>query len=190
MRLDVQEILSLYETRGAGLYGGEAVTQTEHALQCAALAMGCGASEPMIVAALLHDLGHLVAPNPRPGTDDVHQYIAIPFLRGLFPDTVLEPIRLHVEAKRYLCRSEAGYWDSLSNASRRSLELQGGAFDAQHAERFIARPFARDAVQLRRWDDCAKEPGRATPPLREFEALLERLALKPSPFLAMAATHL
>jgi predicted HD phosphohydrolase len=157
------------------------------------LAVDSRVSDELAAAALLHDIGHLLAPRPHrvdSDSDDVHQYLAVPFLRGMLPDAVLEPIRLHVDAKRYLCRTEEGYRDRLSAASRHSLELQGGAFDAQGAEHFIARPFARDAVRLRRWDDLAKEPGRATPPLREFERLLERVALRPSPFLAMASTHL
>ena len=188
---DVQEILSLYESRGAALYGGESVTQTEHALQCAALAIELKVADPLVAAAFLHDIGHLVAPNYRPEADDVHQYLAIPFLRGLFPDDVLEPIRLHVDAKRYLCYTEEGYWAALSPASKRSLELQGGAFDAQGAERFMARPFAWDAVRLRRWDDWAKVPGRPAPRLRELEPLLERVSLKQAySFLTMVSTHL
>jgi phosphonate degradation associated HDIG domain protein len=178
MALNVDDILDLYERRGARMYGSEPVSQTEHALQCAMLAAEGGASAELIAACLLHDVGHLIAELPHcleRDTDDVHQYLPIPFLRGTFADAVLEPIRLHVDAKRYLCQVERSYWDTLSPASRHSLELQGGRFDALAAERFLARPFAWDAIRLRRWDDFAKVAGRATPGLRDFEPVLRSL---------------
>jgi phosphonate degradation associated HDIG domain protein len=179
MALSVDEILELYERRGARMYGSEAVSQSEHALQCAMHAADGGASAELIAASLLHDVGHLIAELPHRlerETDDVHQYLPIPFLRGGFADAVLEPIRLHVDAKRYLCRVEQGYWDTLSPASRHSLELQGGIFDTLAADRFLARPFAWDAIRLRRWDDAAKVAGRVTPSLRDFEPLLRSVA--------------
>lgn len=179
MALNVDEVLELYERRGARQYGSEAVSQTEHALQCAMLAAAAGASSELIAAAFLHDIGHLVAELPHAmdrDLDDVHQYLAIPFLRGGFADAVLEPIRLHVDAKRYLCRVDPGYRESLSPASRHSLELQGGSFNAIAADRFLARPFAWDAIRLRRWDDAAKVAGRAAPGLRDLEPLLRGIA--------------
>jgi phosphonate degradation associated HDIG domain protein len=178
MSLSVDDILDLYERKGAKMYGAELVTQTEHALQCAMLAAEGGASAELIAAAFLHDVGHLIAERPHSlerAADDVHQYLPIPFLRGTFSDAVLEPIRLHVDAKRYLCKVERGYWETLSPASKHSLELQGGSFDAITADRFLARPFTWDAIRLRRWDDLAKVPGRATPDLREFEPLLRSI---------------
>lgn len=179
MALSVDEVIGLYEERGAALYGSEAVNQLEHALQCAALAMGEGASNELVAAALLHDLGHLVTDLPHRidrDVDDVHQYLAVPFLRGTFPDAVIEPIRLHVDAKRYLCRAESSYWAGLSPASHHSLELQGGAFSDIAAERFLAKPYAWDAVRLRRWDDQAKMPGLRTPGIRELEPVLRTAA--------------
>jgi phosphonate degradation associated HDIG domain protein len=178
MALSVDDILDLYERRGARMYGSEPVSQTEHALQCAMLAAEGGASTELIVASFLHDVGHLIADLPHSlerETDDVHQYLPIPFLRGNFSDAVLEPIRQHVDAKRYLCRVEAGYWEALSPASKHSLELQGGVFDTLSAERFLSRPFAWDAIRLRRWDDAAKVAGRAIPALGEFEPVLRSL---------------
>jgi phosphonate degradation associated HDIG domain protein len=168
MALSIVEVQRLFESRGAAQYGSEAVSQLEHALQCAALAQEAGATQELVAASFLHDLGHLVARAPHENgrdADDIHQYLAIPFLRGLFPEAVLEPMRLHVDAKRYLCREEPGYWDALSPASKHSLELQGGAFSSAEAARFLRSPYARDAVALRRWDDLAKVPGRATPPI-------------------------
>jgi predicted HD phosphohydrolase len=91
---------------------------------------------------------------------------------------VLDPIRLHVDAKRYLCYSEPGYRDTLSPASKRSLELQGGTFDAEGAQAFLMQPHAEDAVLLRRFDDLAKTPGIATPSLAHYAAILRGCALE------------
>ena len=178
MALNVDEILDLYERRGARMYGSEPVSQTEHALQCAMLAAEGGAAAELIAASFLHDVGHLIAELPHSlerESDDVHQFLPIPFLRGTFADAVLEPIRLHVDAKRYLCRVDASYWDALSPASKHSLELQGGMFDAIAADRFLSRPFSWDAIRLRRWDDFSKIAGRVTPSLRDIEPILRSL---------------
>jgi len=183
MTLSTREIVHLFETRGTRQYGREAVSQIEHALQCAHLAEQAGETEATVVAALLHDLGHLIAPEKTEqpedtqNSDDLHQYIAIPFLRGLLPDAVLEPIRLHVDAKRYLCAAEASYWVSLSPASKRSLELQGGAFTSAELADFLAQPFAGEAVRLRRYDDLAKVPKALTPSLAYFQKKLEALVV-------------
>lgn len=180
MAIGVEDILHLLQTQGAARYGQEPVSQLEHALQCAQLAEQAGCATELVIACLLHDLGHLVSEGRDeggpPNVDDVHQYLALPFLRGMLPDAVLDPIRLHVDAKRYLCRVEPGYRDGLSPASRHSLELQGGAFDAAGAEAFLAQPHAEDALLLRRFDDLAKEPGRNTPPLAHYAGLLRSLA--------------
>jgi phosphonate degradation associated HDIG domain protein len=179
MAFGIDEIIKLYETRGAAMYGGEAVSQLGHALQCAALAAEAGAADALLAACLLHDIGHLVAPPPRHGgseIDDVHQYLAVPYLRRTFPNSVLEPVRLHVDAKRYLCYAEGAYWEGLSTASKRSLELQGGKLNIVTAERFLSHPYCWDAVRLRRWDDLAKVPGKATPGLSDFVPVLERMA--------------
>jgi phosphonate degradation associated HDIG domain protein len=180
MALTIREILRLYESRGAAQYGSEAVSQLEHALQCAALAEGARAAPPLVAACFLHDLGHLVAQEPHDAqreVDDVHQHLAIAFLRGTFPEPVLRAIRLHVDAKRYLCHVQPGYWDALSPASQHSLQLQGGTFTAAQAARFIAQPQAPDAVALRLWDDLAKVPGRAAWSLAAAAAVLHAAAL-------------
>lgn len=180
MAMTLDEIVGLYEKRGAAQYGGEAVSQLEHALQCASLAEAAGAASPLVAASLLHDLGHLLAGRPHElgnDADDGHQNTVLPFLRGVFPDAVLEPIRLHVDAKRHLCAVEPAYWDALSAASRHSLTLQGGRFGVAESERFLAQPYARDAVALRRWDDLAKVPGRATHGLGHFTQMLRRAAI-------------
>jgi phosphonate degradation associated HDIG domain protein len=177
MALTVSDICLLFANRGGRAYDGEGVTQLEHALQTAVLAESEGAPPALVAAALLHDLGHIVndqgeTPTLR-GVDDLHQFAALPFLRGTFDDAVLEPIRLHVDAKRYLCATRSGYFDALSLDSKRSLTLQGGVYSNSEAAAFIARPHAPEAVRLRLWDDRAKVAGAATPPLARYVPLLE-----------------
>lgn len=177
MALQMNDIAHLLATRGVNQYGREAVSQLEHALQCALLAERAGETPATTVASLLHDLGHLLAPGGDTAEqDDLHQYLALPFLRGLMPDAVLEPIRLHVDPKRYLCTVEPGYWESLSPASQHSLVLQGGPFSALEAERFATQPFAQEAIRLRRYDDHAKVPGLATPGLAHYLAMACQVA--------------
>lgn len=177
MSLSIPDIVHLLETKGHAQYDGEPVTQLEHALQSAHCAEQAGSGSALIAAALLHDLGHLLHDMPgsptQAGVDDLHQYRCLPFLRGLFGDATLEPIRLHVDAKRYLCAREPGYLESLSPDSARSLLLQGGVFDAAQAESFGALPYAQDAVALRRWDDIAKSADALVPDLAHFVRHLE-----------------
>lgn len=177
----LNELCNLYRQRGQSQYGGEAVSQLEHALQCATLAEQAQQPLTLVVACLLHDLGHLIhhlgEDVAQRGIDDRHEYRAIPVLEMLFPAAVTAPIRLHVAAKQYLCAVEKGYWDSLSPASQRSLELQGGIFSAAAATAFIQQPHAPEAVKLRWWDDMAKVPGQETPDLEHFVPLLQAVAL-------------
>jgi len=182
--LSLGDIELLFARHGAEQYSGEPVTQLEHALQTAHFAEQSDASDALVTACLLHDLGHLLnhqgeTPTLR-GIDDTHQYFALPFLRGLFPDAVLEPIKLHVDAKRYLCRANDGYWAKLSEDSKRSLELQGGVFDSDEAAAFLRQPGAHDAVLLRQWDDLAKQADWETPPLAHFMARAARCAKIPA----------
>jgi phosphonate degradation associated HDIG domain protein len=181
--LSLHDIAQLFARRGAEQYSGEPVTQLEHALQTAWLAQEAGADDELVTACLLHDLGHLLhelgdTPTLR-GVDDIHQYAALPFLRGLFGERVLGAIGLHVDAKRYLCAARTGYQEALSADSQRSLVLQGGVFSAVQAQAFIARPGAADAVQLRLWDDQAKSAEMPTPPLSHFLQRAARCALVP-----------
>jgi phosphonate degradation associated HDIG domain protein len=181
MALAFDDIAFLFARRGGEQYSGEPVTQLEHALQSAMQAEDQGADDELVTAALLHDLGHLVhdlgeTPTLR-GIDDAHQYLAVPFLRGLFSERVIGAISGHVDAKRYLCATRDGYYEALSDDSKRSLKLQGGIFDAQQAQAFIARPGAPEAVRLRIWDDLAKKEGLPTPPLAHFLDRARRCAL-------------
>jgi phosphonate degradation associated HDIG domain protein len=180
----LSDIAMVFARRGAEQYSGEPVTQLEHALQTAHLAEQSGAGPELVTACLLHDLGHLLndqgeTPSLR-GIDDTHQYYALPFLRGLFPQGVLDAIRLHVDAKRYLCQARPDYHAKLSDDSKRSLQLQGGAFSAEQATAFIALPAAKDAVMLRQWDDLAKQEGWQTPTLAHFLDIAARSALSQS----------
>jgi phosphonate degradation associated HDIG domain protein len=178
MGLSLRDIEGLFDAHGHIEYAGEGVTQLEHALQAAQLAEKSGATAVLVTAAFLHDLGHLLnlqgeTPSAR-GIDDQHQYFAIPFLRPLFPPAVIEPIRLHVEAKRALCALEAGYHEALSEDSKRSLKLQGGVYSPEEAAAFQAKPHADDAMRVRRWDDAAKRIGAATPPLSHYLEIAAR----------------
>jgi len=179
--LSFADIEQLFARHGSAQYSGEPVTQLEHALQTAHLAEQSDAGDELVTACLLHDLGHLLneqgdTPSLR-GIDDTHQYFALPFLRGLLPPASLDAIKLHVDAKRYLCFANAAYFDKLSDDSKRSLALQGGVFAAAQAKAFLAQPGARDAVLLRQWDDLAKQADWRTPSLAHFLGRAARCAL-------------
>jgi len=174
-------IRDLYLARGNAQYTGEPVSHLQHALQCALQAEQEGADDGLVTAALLHDLGHLLhdlgeTPSAH-GVDDVHQYRVVPFLRGLFPDSVIDAIWRHVNAKRYLCATRPEYYAALSDDSKRSLVLQGGVFSAEQAQAFLQEPGASDAVRLRVWDDRAKQADLATPDLAHFLHFASRCAL-------------
>lgn len=167
-------LADIYEGRATRRYGLTDVHQLAHALQSADLAAEAGESPAMIIAALLHDIGHMVhdlGEDPASaGIDDKHEDLGADLLARHFPPEVSEPVRLHVAAKRYLCTTEPGYAELLSDDSIRSLALQGGPMSADEAAAFIAQPFASEAVRLRRYDDAAKDPARVTPGFAEFIA--------------------
>src|SRR5215469_4845114 len=164
----IDEILQLLEKDGQASYFGEPVTQLEHALQCAHFACEARASNELVVAALLHDLGHLLHEQGEGiadhGIDSVHEDLGQRWLSTHFGPAVTRPVALHVAAKRYLCATDPAYLAQLSPASLKSLELQGGAMSADQIVGFKSEEFASDAVRLRRWDDLAKIPGKDVPP--------------------------
>jgi [1-hydroxy-2-(trimethylamino)ethyl]phosphonate dioxygenase len=174
------EILAIYQARGAGAYFGERVSMTEHGLQAAHFAQAEGATEPLVLAALLHDIGHLLEQVPQAiedwTRDARHEETGARWLARCFPAAVCEPVLLHVSAKRYLCATDAGYLARLSPASVHTLNLQGGPMSAAEAAQFTAQPFWQDAVRVRRWDDQGKVAGLRTAELREYGTLIERVA--------------
>jgi [1-hydroxy-2-(trimethylamino)ethyl]phosphonate dioxygenase len=171
------EIMTLFAERGTAAYHGEDVSQTEHALQAAALAVQEGAPDPLVVAALLHDIGHLLDGQDEDlatrGLDGRHEEAGCIWLARHFGRSVTEPIRLHVIAKRYLCAVEPSYLESLSPASRLSLAVQGGPMTAEEVRQFESNPVYRDAVRLRHWDDTAKVPGLKVPGLDSYRERLQ-----------------
>jgi [1-hydroxy-2-(trimethylamino)ethyl]phosphonate dioxygenase len=175
------EILAIFERRGAGAYFGESVSMTEHALQAACFAQGAAASPALIVAALLHDVGHLVEEVPDDladwTADAHHEEIGGHWLAKRFRPEVSEPVRLHVPAKRYLLATDVKYFAKLSPASVITLKLQGGPMTAHEVAKFETERFYREAVRVRQWDDQGKVAGLKTPSLREYRTLIEELAL-------------
>lgn len=172
----VDRIMDVFSGRAETLYGGEAITQKQHALQCAALAERAGATPQLVAAAFLHDIGHLLhelGENPAErGVDDQHEDVGAKWLAQHFVPAAVEPVRLHVAAKRYLTATKPDYFNRLSPASVRSLELQGGPMSPAEVTGYDALPHARDALRLRVWDEEAKDPAAVTPPLEHFRAAL------------------
>jgi phosphonate degradation associated HDIG domain protein len=172
------EIRHLLEQKANGRYGLTLVNQQQHALQGAWLAERDGKGDAMIVAALLHDIGHMVhdlGESPADaGIDDHHEERGHAWLQAHFGPEVTEPVRLHVAAKRYLCAVEPDYGAKLSPDSVRSLALQGGPMSAEEVAAFEAVPQHREAVQLRRYDEQAKVKGLQTPPVAHFMAAVGR----------------
>ena len=173
----VDYLLDLLKTKGADIqYGNEDVTQLEHALQCAELAEQHNLPNPTIAAALMHDIGHLLYEDGDPihkGKDGYHENLGADYLSNYFKEDVTIPIRAHVDSKRYLSSTEDGYYDSLSEASKLSLKVQGGPFTKEEADQFIKKPFMKEAVEMRRFDDMAKVLNKKTPDLNHFRPYLE-----------------
>jgi phosphonate degradation associated HDIG domain protein len=168
----LRQIVDLLTLKANGLYGLSDVNQRQHALQAAWLAEQTGCSDPLIVASLLHDIGHLVhdlGDSPaEAGVDDLHEQRGHQFLTAWFGPAVTEPVRLHVAAKRYLCATEADYFSRLSRDSVVSLSLQGGPMSAAEVAEFDALPQSAAAVKLRRFDEQAKVKNLETPPVEHF----------------------
>jgi phosphonate degradation associated HDIG domain protein len=177
----IDRIFTLFTEKGQGAYHGEAVSETDHALQCAHLARRSGADDARIAAALLHDVGHLLHGLPEDlaqrGIDGRHEHAGAAWLHGRFTPAVVDPVRLHVAAKRYLCAVEPDYFTALSPASQLSLHLQGGPMTRQEVQSFEQEPWFRSAVEVRRWDDEAKVPGLAVAGLEHYRKHLEAVLL-------------
>ena len=176
----VDEVLAQYERWGTSRYDEE-LFQLDHALQTAALARAAGASDALVVASLLHDVGHLLDLADGGGRrdrtiDQRHEARGATWLADLFPPAVTAPIALHVRAKRYRVAVDPAYADILSPGSTASLARQGGPMDAAEVAAFESNPGWAEAVALRGWDDQAKVDGLAVPDLSSYRTLLESLA--------------
>jgi [1-hydroxy-2-(trimethylamino)ethyl]phosphonate dioxygenase len=180
----VERIFAAFDSNGAAAYLGEPVTLREHMLQSAAAAEGEGAGEELVAAALLHDIGHLLHGGDEDaaehGVDTYHEDVGFRFLEQRFPSSVVDPVRLHVAAKRYLVAVDPAYREQLSPASQLSLELQGGPMSAEETAAFEREPHWREACRLRRWDDLGKEPVADVPPLEHYRPVLEAVAISGS----------
>ena len=173
----IDEIFRVFREYGSEQYLGEQVSMTEHMLQSAYAAEQDEAPPTLVAAALLHDYGHFIHDLPADaaehGIDTRHEQVGHDFLSRHFGPEVVEPIRMHVAAKRYLCAVEPAYLAELSPASVHSLELQGGPYGPDEVREFERSPHAHDAVRLRRYDDLGKVAGLATPDLEHYRAVLE-----------------
>jgi len=177
-----QELLDIFVGRATRRYGLSDVNQLQHALQCAAHAEADGAPPATVLAALLHDVGHMIhtlGENPAGrGIDDVHEQLGADWLAERFGPEVSEPVRLHVAAKRYLCTVESDYFGKLAPDSVRSLNLQGGLMSADEIEAFRAHPQHAEAVRVRRFDEAAKDPRATTPDFDHYLRHVEACQLK------------
>ena len=179
MHLSTDQIFHVLDSRGSGRYGLSAVTQKEHALQSAQLALKRGLGDALVIAALFHDLGHLLVGDDvdlaEQGVDDLHEETSANALEALFGRDVAEPVRLHVAAKRYLCAVNPAYYDTLSEDSRRSLLLQGGPMSQTEVAAFDKLEHRAVALALRLIDDEAKVAGLPTAGLDAYRKVADRL---------------
>lgn len=173
----METITALFAQSGHDAYFGEPVTQLEHALQCAQLAEKAGTDIDTVVAAFLHDIGHLLPPDEGAGYMDGygtvdHERLGADYLRNLgFSEKVAQLIENHVNAKRYLVYKNPDYFARLSEASLKTLEFQGGPMTPNEAATFEKNPYFREILQVRGWDEQAKIPGLPTPGVEHYLAL-------------------
>ena len=175
----VNHIEDVFTRRGAESYLGEDVTMAQHMLQAAQSAEKSGAEDSLIVAALLHDIGHFKNEIPETalakGKNNYHEEASANFLEDYFPISVVEPIRQHVSAKRYLCAVKSDYFERLSPASIHSLKLQGGPMNEEEIKEFEKNDYLEQCIKLRYWDDDAKDPRRLCPSFSFYRPLIESL---------------
>lgn len=179
----IQQIIDVFQNRGSDAYGSEPVTQLEHALQTGALALEANAKDSLVVAAFLHDIGHIIDDTILPeddtvNLDDRHEECIHPWLLEHFGEAIASPVRLHVPAKRYLCSVDSAYASILSPTSLKSFHDQGGVMSPEELREFEADPFYKDALELRRWDDQAKSKGLSTPAIHFFVPYITRTLIK------------
>ena len=170
----IEKIIKKYQTN-KDFYLGEKVTIAEHMIQTAMLAEKNNSPQSLICACLLHDIGHFIIKDPdqlvSKSVDGKHEDIAFNFLKNYFKPEVTEPIKLHVNAKRYLCR-EKSYYNLLSKASKVSLELQGGKMNNDEAQKFVLLKHHKDAITLRKYDDEGKIPNMKIKNINDYKELI------------------
>ena len=175
----VEFIADIFERRGAESYLGEPVTMSEHMLQGAWLAERDGAPDVLIAAALLHDIGHYTSEFGTYSPDDVedkhHDEAGGEVLAPFFPPVIVECVRLHVSAKRYLCATDPTYFSRLSPASVHTLSLQDGPMNAEEVAEFRENPYHEEAVRVRRWDEGGKVANMKTRAFRDYVPMLRRV---------------
>lgn len=172
-------LAEIFERRGSEEYLGEPVTMAEHMLQSAWFAEQDNASDELVAAALLHDVGHFTsgfgAYSPNDTEDRRHDDAGAEVLAPFFPPVVTECVRLHVAAKRYLCATDPDYHAKLSEASMHTLSLQGGPMNDGEVAAFRTNPFYKEAVRVRLWDEAGKVVGMKTREFRDYTPLLQRV---------------
>ena len=170
----IEKIIKKYKTNKS-LYIGEKVTITEHMIQSAMLAEKNKSSSSLVCASLLHDYGHFILDNPdelvNRKEDGKHEDLGYRYLKKYFKKNVVEPIKIHVKAKRYLARNQK-YYNILSQASKASLHLQGGVMNEEEAEEFEKEKFFDDAIKLRKFDEAAKKTGIKMKNINNYKSLL------------------
>ncbi len=171
-----EQIEELFDRPAAAKRYGEVVTIAEHMLQAAACAVAESAEPALVIAALLHDVGHLVDAESADERNRAHAEAGADVLVPWFPQAVTEPVRLHIPAKRYLVAVDPSYRSELSPASVHTLGLQGGPMNDTECEAFLAESFADDALRVRRWDEAAKVDHLEVPPLQDYRALIDSCA--------------
>lgn len=172
----VQEIFSLYEKHGAGEYAGEKVTQLQHMVQAGELAKQAGYDDEVILAAFLHDIGHILETEHEQmdgfGTVD-HEKVGADFLRERgFSERLARLVENHVSAKRYLTFKDDSYYKSLSDASKKTLEYQGGRMNAAEAKEFEEDELFHEFIAMRKWDEQAKEEDLKLEPIDYYKNLM------------------
>jgi len=172
-------LADIFARRGSESYLGEDVSMSEHMLQGAWLAEQEGAADELVIAALLHDVGHYTGEfgtySPDDTEDKYHDAAGAKVLAPYFPAVIVECVRLHVAAKRYLCAKEASYYDRLSDASIHSLSLQGGPMNEEEVRVFESNPYHRQAIKVRHWDDQGKVSGMKTKTFSDYTDMLQKV---------------
>ena len=172
-------LADIFERRGGEEYLGEPVTMAEHMLQGACLAEQQGEDEEIIVATLLHDIGHFTSQfgtfSMQDTHDKYHEEAGAKVLEPFFPAIVIDCVRHHVAAKRYICATDPKYFGELSEASRHSLKLQGGPMSAEEVAEFEKRPNVQEIVKVRHLDDAGKVAGMVTPGFAHYAPMVQRV---------------